>query len=515
MSHTGPVAVASKPARTTETPGGDLRPSTEPRDTVLALCSLTALAAILRLPTLGLQSYDFDEGATVYILRGSFNDLLDGVARHESTPPLYYVLAWLWAQAFGTGEIALRLLSAIAGVGIVPIVYAVGATLASRRIGLAAAAFVAVSPYLVFYSQEARSYALLVLLSGAGLLFCVRAIAAPSARTLGLWAAVSVAALATHYFAVFPWLGEAVALAVFGAPRRLLVRAIAVVALASIPLLVLARHQAAAGHASWIGASSLLERVRVTLETFALGATFKGTLPHAILAACGVVAVAMSAAFVTAGVLLARRATAAERRAAGVAGLIAAVAIVLPLVAALGPGDYFIHKNLITVVPVLAVVVAAGLACARAGRIGTIAAIGLVLAGTALTLMSFAIPSMRRADLRRVSQQLGRPARERVVVFVPRWRILLEHYQGALEDLPESGRLVTEVDVFTAGTRLPAGTVPRGFRLARVRRGDTFTLFSYRSPAPIRVTAANVAPRTFEESGLRPVAVVQRAAPRG
>ena len=75
------------------------------------------------------------------------------------------VLAWLWVQAFGTGEVGLRLFSAVAGVATVPVVYAVGRTLASRRIGLVAAALAATSPYLVFYSQEARSYALFALLN--------------------------------------------------------------------------------------------------------------------------------------------------------------------------------------------------------------------------------------------------------------------------------------------------------------------------------------------------------------
>ena len=223
------------------------------RRTLIELCSVTALAAMLRLPTVGLQSYDVDEGATVYVIRGSFTDMLDGVARHESTPPLYYVSAWLWAQAFGMGETGLRLLSAVAGVATVPLVYAIGRTLGSRRIGVVSAAIAATSPYLVFYSHEARSYGLFVLFSTTAALLCVRAIQAPSARTLGLWAAASIAAIATHYFAVFPMLGEALVLAVFGAPRRLLARWLALAALASIPLVVLAIHQASFGHASWIG----------------------------------------------------------------------------------------------------------------------------------------------------------------------------------------------------------------------------------------------------------------------
>ena len=124
--------------------------------------------------------------------------------------------------------------------------------------------------------------------------------------------------------------------------------------------------------------------------------------------------------------------------------------------------------------------------------------------------MSFAAPSMRRPDLRQVSHQLGAPSRDRVLVFVPRWRILLEHYQGMLEDLPATGRRVTEVDVFTAGSTIPMGTVPQAFDLTRVEHGNTFTLFSFRSRAPVTIRPAEVAQHTFPESGLQPIAVVQR-----
>ena len=117
------------------------------RATWAAVGAVTLLGAVLRLATLGLQSYEFDEGATLYVIRGWFTHMLHGVARYESTPPLYYVLAWVWSQAFGTGETGLRLFSAIAGVATVPVVYAVGRALGSRRIGLVAAAIVATSPY--------------------------------------------------------------------------------------------------------------------------------------------------------------------------------------------------------------------------------------------------------------------------------------------------------------------------------------------------------------------------------
>src|SRR5213078_1747237 len=85
----------------------------------------------------------------------------------ESTPPLYYILAWLWTRVFGLDEAGLRSLSALAGTLTIPVAYFIAARLASVRAGIAAAALVAVNPLLWWYSQEARSYALVVLLTVA------------------------------------------------------------------------------------------------------------------------------------------------------------------------------------------------------------------------------------------------------------------------------------------------------------------------------------------------------------
>src|SRR3954465_14981207 len=62
----------------------------------LGVVALTTLGAALRFATLDLQSFDFDEAFTVGpVLGGSFGDMLDAIPRTESTPPLYYTLAWL------------------------------------------------------------------------------------------------------------------------------------------------------------------------------------------------------------------------------------------------------------------------------------------------------------------------------------------------------------------------------------------------------------------------------------
>ncbi len=118
------------------------------------LLALTVLGAALRLSTLGLQSFWFDEAFTpVHVLHPSLSSTLSSVVHTENTPPLWYLIAWVDSRVLGTGAVALRLPSALAGIATVPVAWAIGRELASRRCAIACAALVAVNPVFVWYSQ--------------------------------------------------------------------------------------------------------------------------------------------------------------------------------------------------------------------------------------------------------------------------------------------------------------------------------------------------------------------------
>jgi mannosyltransferase len=128
--------------------------------------AITLLAAAFRFPTLSVQSLWFDEAVTVRLLHLGFGSMIHDVATgDDSTPPLFYMLGWVWVRVFGESEAGVRSMSALVGTLTVPAAYLAARTLASSRAGLVTATLVAVSPYLIWYSQEARSYALLLLLS--------------------------------------------------------------------------------------------------------------------------------------------------------------------------------------------------------------------------------------------------------------------------------------------------------------------------------------------------------------
>ena len=164
--------------------------------------ALTLLGAALRFPTLDRQSFWLDELVTASLLDRSLGDVLREIPRTEATPYLYYVVAWVWSSVFGLGEVGLRSLSALAGTATIPIAYGAGVVLVSRRAGLVAAALVATNPFLVWYSQEARSYALFALLWATSVLTFGLALRGDR-RWLAGWALVSALAIATHYFGLF------------------------------------------------------------------------------------------------------------------------------------------------------------------------------------------------------------------------------------------------------------------------------------------------------------------------
>jgi mannosyltransferase len=337
----------------------------------VALGAVIAVGALLRFATLGVQRPWVDEAVTAGLLRLDLGGMLSAVSTTESTPPLYYLLARAWAVVFGTGAVGLRSLSALLGTLTIPVAYAIGATLVSRRAGLFAAALTAVSPPLVWYSQEARSYALLILLCALSLLFLAHALRGGTERDVILWALAAVLALLTHYFAAFLVAGEAVWLLAAFPDRRRAAWGVAAVALCGVALLPLAIDQSHQGNLDFIGDTSLGSRVVETAKLFLAGPTG---------ARLGVLVGVLAAAAVLAAAL-ALRATDRERRAAlGLAALALSGAAV-PVVLSLLGSDYLLARNLLPVWLPLTVAIAIGLAAERSGRLGP-AALAVLVAGS-------------------------------------------------------------------------------------------------------------------------------------
>ena len=122
------------------------------------------LAAWLRFLGVGSKSLWYDEAWSVAL---AAVDLKTAVilVKGQIYPPLYQILLHFWLLLFGTSETAARSLSAVFGIASVAALYNLTVRISGRRTALVAALILAVSPFHVEYSQEARGYSLLVLLS--------------------------------------------------------------------------------------------------------------------------------------------------------------------------------------------------------------------------------------------------------------------------------------------------------------------------------------------------------------
>jgi MFS family permease len=145
-----------------------------------------------------------DELSTLYIVRDhSLRDVLHLVKSDaEISPPLYFVLAWICAQ-FGSASELIRLPALIAGLASIPLAFLLARRLFGTSAGLVAAALMALNPFMVYYSTEARSYSLAIaFLLGSTLAMLIAA----ERRSIGWWgvyAALVALAMYAHYTALF------------------------------------------------------------------------------------------------------------------------------------------------------------------------------------------------------------------------------------------------------------------------------------------------------------------------
>jgi uncharacterized membrane protein len=471
-----------------------------------------ALGAVLRFTTLGAQSYWFDEAQAAHELHLSLGSMLSSMVAVETAPPLYFVLGWVWAHLFGAGEVALRSLSALAGTAVIGVGYLCGRELVSRRAGLLTAAFVAVSPFMIWYSQEAREYMLVAAFCGASLLCFLRAWRDPSGRNVAWWTLFSVLALLTHYFAGFLVAPEALWLLYIARSRASVVAAgvVGLVELALIPLLV---NHATASLLGFITGTHLSTRVQEVPVAFALGPPFETSLlSYGLIGAAALAAVLI--------VLLIVGGEPDELRGVGVASALAAVVLLVPLVLALLGTDYYIERALIPAWLLLAIVVAAGCTTGRLRFPGAILA-GLVLAGFAYGVIRIDTDTQyQRPDWRAVAEALGSPSGSRAIIVYDSFGTdpLAFYLRGVPWTEPAGPVSVSEVDVVGYLWQTPADRLPGNVRLITTRRVGDSLVARFSLGRDWRFTRGAIAARGSGLLGPAPsgsTVLVQRASTTG
>jgi uncharacterized membrane protein len=169
--------------------------------------------------------------------------VIRAVLLSDTSPPLYYLLLYIWTLIFGTSDIVLRLFSITCWLGCFPLLANVARRTGGKTAVIPACVLFALSPLGLYFSGEGRMYSLF--------LFCVVATAWTSlvlyqrggdTTIYVLWILASAAGFLTHYFFIFPWMAMVAFLflhsATFGRWRLLV--CILLVGLAILPWYALA-----------------------------------------------------------------------------------------------------------------------------------------------------------------------------------------------------------------------------------------------------------------------------------
>jgi 4-amino-4-deoxy-L-arabinose transferase-like glycosyltransferase len=174
-----------------------------------AVIGLTLIALALRLAQID-QSLYGDEILTFDIVTSNgLGGVLETVHDTSVTPPLHYVLAWIAVQV-GDPTVWIRVPSLILGTATVPLTYVLGRRTIGAAPGVVAAAFVALSPFAIFYSLEARAYATLMFFVALSTLALVSAMRTGSFRWWVVYAMAGALVLYTHYTGIFAIAAQAV-----------------------------------------------------------------------------------------------------------------------------------------------------------------------------------------------------------------------------------------------------------------------------------------------------------------
>lgn len=325
------------------------RESARGRDFVL-IAGPAALAAGLCLIQIDTRSLGFDEASSVAIASEHGGSLWSAVAHDGGNMAGYYVLLHVLISAFGHGALVLRLPSLVGTAAATALTGLFALRLFDRRVALAAGLLMAVSLPAVFWGQSARSYALLVALSAGSFLAFAVLVESDGAR--GAWVAYvlcTTLALYASFIALLVLAAQLVTLMWHPRARRAVAAAVGAIAVLCVPLMILAARRGS-GQLFWVPRPDLtsIKEVAVTL-------TSAGSPPSIHTTSTTYALLALSLVLVVA--------TAARARGWRL-GLVLSwllVPVSIAVLQSLVAQSIFVSRNLLVVLPAVALLLAWGL----------------------------------------------------------------------------------------------------------------------------------------------------------
>lgn len=162
---------------------------------------LLVLGVVIRMQCLAYKPFWFDECFSAEVARIDWHNFVHLLWWREANMSLYYIVLRVWMY-FGQSEFFIRSLSVWMAVATLPAIYWLAGMLYDRRVALIAAALFTFNAYSVRYSQEARSYALFLLLATLSSGFLVAFLRQGTRRNRFGYVLVSILAVYAHFYAL-------------------------------------------------------------------------------------------------------------------------------------------------------------------------------------------------------------------------------------------------------------------------------------------------------------------------
>jgi mannosyltransferase len=159
-----------------------------------------AIAAICTVPVLGHRSLWLDEGLSLAFAQLDLRTLFDAVHERDAAEFAYYAFLHEWLSVVGTRAELLRLPSALAAIGVVPLTYLVAKELLGTRTALIAAFLVAPNFFIINLAEQARPYTLALFFCVLATYFFLKLLQNPSIPLVAGYAAAAALAIVLHAF---------------------------------------------------------------------------------------------------------------------------------------------------------------------------------------------------------------------------------------------------------------------------------------------------------------------------
>ncbi len=186
----------------------------------IGLLALLFIAYGLRTGTLTLQSMWVDEVMALHFTEGSFMETARTIIHPSHNGPLFYLLLFGWRHLVGDSDFAVRYLSAICSVLTMPLLFRWARRLATARAGAVAVWLWGFSPFALWFAQEAKMYALHMLVAVASSLALTEAFQRGGWWRWLLFASLTSTVFYSHLFGVFLVASQAVMALFLGWQRR-------------------------------------------------------------------------------------------------------------------------------------------------------------------------------------------------------------------------------------------------------------------------------------------------------